>query len=107
MPAPTKLAYQREHTGNVQADRSQRLAQQTADTVNQLPFAKGNWIKAQAIGTSPTNISHGLGRTWQGYIITRLRADARVYEAASQPLDATKRIALQASAAVTVDIYFF
>lgn len=107
MPAPTRLAYQREHTGNVQSDRGQRLAQQTADLVNQLPFLKGNWLKSVAIGTSATRIDHGLGRAWQGYIITRLRADARVYEAATQPPDATKQIALQASAAVTVDIYFF
>ena len=107
MSPPTKLAFQREHTGDVQQDRAQRLAQQTADAVNALPFLKGNWIKAKPIGTSATVIDHGLGRAWQGYLITRMRADARVYEAATQPADPKKQLSLQASSAVTVDLYVF
>lgn len=108
--AAAKVAYQRVQTDTFEGDQMQRQAQQTARTLNALPFGGGVWVKGVAIGVTNTTVNHGLGRKPQGYLFTRFQGNAaNIVESlpANQPPDQTKQYSFIASAAVTVDILFF
>lgn len=109
---PARLVpYRREHTGTAGGDRAQLPAQQAAQSFNAIPFASGVWVKGAVIGTTDTVVNHGLGRTPQGYLVTRIQGNAAAFKesaAANQPTDKTRQYAFIASgSSVTLDIWFF
>lgn len=77
-----------------------------ANEIQQEPVMRGVLLKDQSIGTSNTVINHGLGRAYQGFIVARLNADARIWESATSSQPATQ-IILRASAACTASIWVY
>lgn len=59
------------------------------------------------VGTSSTDISHKLGRTFQGWHLLDIQGDARVWRDTASTSDLTKFLPLKASAAVTVSLWVF
>jgi hypothetical protein len=109
--AAAKIAFRRVQDGTFATDQTQRLAQQTTQQVNAIPFSQGVWVRNVVIGTSNTTINHGLGRVPRGYIVTRIQNNAVAFcesLPANQPSDQKRQYAFIASGApVTVDIWFF
>ena len=54
-----------------------------------------------------TRVNHGLGREYEGFIITRLQSNAVIYESSTINGDKNLFILLKGSGAATADIYFF
>ena len=54
-----------------------------------------------------TQVEHRLGRPLKGWIITRQRANASVWDTQDTNSKASKTLALNASTAVTVDLWVF
>lgn len=97
-------------TGALPTDQAQILAQRVAQKVADAPWGSGvSWVKRVDISTLGTLVNHGLGRTCQGFLITRVTGvAASLCEAATQPADTTKQITLVASdPGATFDICFF
>lgn len=59
------------------------------------------------IGTTTTEISHKLGRNFQGWHLLDIHGDARVWRDTSSTADLTKFLPLKASASVTVSLWVF
>lgn len=92
-----------------QSDEGTRLAAAVDDYTRQLTqnaLLGGQFLKQVTITSSAQNIAHGLGRQWQGWLLTRRNGTASVYENTTQA-DGTKFITLIGSGTVTVDIYIF
>lgn len=109
--ASAKIAFRRVQDGTFDTDQTQRLAQQTTQQLNALPFAQGVWVRNAVIGTSNTTVNHGLGRVPRGYVVTRIQGNAVPFcesLPANQPSDQKRQFAFIASgASVTLDIWFF
>lgn len=93
----------------VRTDEASRIVDAIDDYSRQLTqnaLLGGQFLKQVRITASAQNIVHGLGRQWQGWIITRRNGTASVYENTTQA-DGTKFITLIGSGTVTVDIYIF
>lgn len=54
-----------------------------------------------------TDVEHGLGREPLGYIVTRRRADARVWDLQDFNRNKSRTLAIVASHDVTVDLWIF
>lgn len=74
------------------------------DPVVASPLALGQQLSAVAIATSPTTVSHGLGRTQLGWFITDINAAATIYRTGSFN---DSNMVLTASAACTVNIWVY
>jgi hypothetical protein len=74
--------------------------------VETCPLIAGFLAQDVELGTTAQNISHNLGRDYRGYLVVRRNADARVWETGENNLR-HRHVRLQASAAVTVSIWFF
>lgn len=64
-------------------------------------------LKDVLLGTSTTDVSHGLRRAYEGWQIIDVRGDVRVWRDATATSDNTKFLPLKASAAVTVSLWVF
>lgn len=71
------------------------------------PMLRGTLIKDVSIGTTDTTISHGLGRDYQGFVVARLKSDARVWESSTGNPQPSTQIILKASAACTVNLWVY
>lgn len=73
------------------------------------PFLSGTVLKDVVLAASSADneISHGLSREYQGFVVTKSNAAASVFESPTGNNLRNKRILLRASAAVTVDLYIF
>jgi hypothetical protein len=78
--------------GNIQAAFQQ---------LQSLPLVDGSEVKEVSIGTSPTQVAHGLGLQPSKWVLTDIQADARVWRTAWDD----KFLTLQASAQVTVSLW--
>lgn len=65
----------------------------------------GRLIEGVSVGTTNTNVSHRLGRQLRGWFITKLTADARVWQVEDSTLP--EFLILKASTAVTVNVWVF
>ena len=75
------------------------------DPLTNLPPLQGAVLEAVALVTgSDQHVPHLLGRRFRGWLLARLRADARVYEATSQR-DTSLYVSLRTSAIATVDLW--
>lgn len=109
---PTRQPLTRVHTGNLQADAAQRLAQKTAQALGAIPFGGGtSWVRGLVfVANVAQNVNHGLGRAPQGYIVTRNYGPSvyeTVGEATTQPPDVTRQIAMITAVNAKFDILFF
>lgn len=105
----TKVAIQREQTGDVSRDRSQALAIELASKIRGCPFLDGVLIRNVSIGTADLPVSHGLGRTLTGYIVTKTRGAASILRLSDvQPIESINRCSMVGSAVGGIfDIWFF
>jgi hypothetical protein len=85
--------------------RVQDSIRDTFASIVRVALLSGNTVQV-VLGTSPVEVSHGLNRNIEGWIIIRKNAQADVWEP-SVSVTPEKTLPLQASAAVTVTIYFF
>lgn len=71
------------------------------------PIVNGILLQGVSLSTGTNVINHKLGRNLVGWIITRRRANATVYD--TQDTNQTPQLTLQltASGAVVVDLYVF
>lgn len=76
------------------------------DPVINNPLNNGNFLK-NIILSSSAIINHGLGRTLQGWEITRLRGNATVYDIQDTNTQPTKTLLLIASSGVSCDLFVF
>jgi len=89
-----------------EVDRIQDQLKQNFDNLSDVSFLTGSFKKNVSLINGVTNVEHGLNKQYQGYIVTRITADTNVWETATNTLK-DKYIILNASAAATVDIWFF
>lgn len=102
---------QRVFTGDRLSQDAQRAAEAGTQQSRGLPFGDGNLIAnvAMTAGT-PVDISHRLGRQYQGWFVVRLQAAAAtsVFELSTLAANMRDRqIRLQASANCTIDVWCF
>ena len=95
------------YTDNAEVNRLQSHIKTTLNPLLQLPISDGVMLTDQDIGTTDTEINHGLGREYEGFIITRLNANSVIYESATVNNDKNLYILLKGSATATADIYVF
>lgn len=83
-------------------------AQQIRDFLRALrdvEIVDGRLIENVSVSTSPTNISHRLGRDWKGYIVTAASASVNVYHTTTTNRDSV--LTLTASGSATVSLWVF
>lgn len=86
-------------------DRVQTNVATFANTLLNTPILDGVLLKDVVLSTTETNISHTLGRKYQGWIIVNKNAQQDIWESSS---NLTQRfIALTAAGSVTVSIWVF
>lgn len=85
--------------------RVQDSVKETFSSIVRSPLLNGNIVQAN-LTTSSVEVSHGLNRNIVGWFIIRQNAQAAVWEPAASETP-NKTVRLQASASVTVSIYFF
>lgn len=80
---------------------------QQLNPVIELPLNKGIILSNVVLTTGSNTVNHKLGRKLQGWVITRIRSNATVYD--TQDLNNTPQLnlLLTASGNVTVDLLVF
>lgn len=92
---------------NEEVTRLQSHIKTALNPLLELPISDGILIKGLSIETADTRVNHGLGREYEGFIITRLQSNAVIYESSTINGDKNLFILLKGSGAATADIYFF
>jgi len=92
---------------NEEVTRLQSHIKTALNPLLELPISDGILIKGLSIETTDTRVNHGLGREYEGFIITRLQSNAVIYESSTTNGNKNLFILLKGSGAATVDIYFF
>ncbi len=77
------------------------------DPVLKNALVNGNLLKNVALVSGANVVNHKLGRNLQGYLITRQRASASIYDTQDVNPTPALTLTLNSSAAVTVDLYCF
>lgn len=80
---------------------------QAFSEIQEGPVLRGVLIKQVAIATSNTFIDHGLGRDFQGFVVARINADARVWESPTNNVQPNTQIILKASAVCTINLWVY
>lgn len=95
------------HTDNKDFQLMQTGWAQQLNPVIELPFNKGILLQNISLLTGSNTVNHKLGRKLQGWVITRIRSNASVYD--TQDLNQTPQLTLSlvASGNVTVDLLVF
>lgn len=65
----------------------------------------GRLVTGVSVGVTATNVNHGLGRAYQGWVVVNNNTDCRVWSPSTG--DASKVIVLQSSAATTLSLWVF
>jgi hypothetical protein len=71
------------------------------------PVANGIILKSVSLTTGANTVNHLLGRKLQGWILTRVRSSATIYDTQDSNTRPELTLQLTASGNVTVDIYVF
>ena len=101
------MAFKKILTQNQELNRIQDETARELDRLQFLQFfANGKLLEDVAVGTSNTEITHGLNQPARGWFIVRLDTDARIWE---PYLTGTPKVSiyLRASAACTVSLIIF
>lgn len=96
----------------MQSDSEQLLSVQTrwASILNPLlsnPLLNGVVLKQVQLASGSNIINHKLGRKLQGFIITRQRGPANIYDTQDNNSMPDLTLHLESSASVSCDIYVF
>lgn len=75
--------------------------------IKEHPLFRGVFLEIELDTGTPKRITHGLGRPWQGWFVTRTDADASPYEVNAASTDRKREIWLQAGGNVSLTIYLF
>ena len=89
---------------------TQRYFDQLSQAVSQLgsvSLLDGVLLEGIELSSGDNSVSHKLGRKLRGWIITRKRASATVYDKQDSNTNPNKTLTLNASAAVSVDLWVF
>lgn len=73
----------------------------------QLPLVQGLVLQNVTLKAGDNTIDHRLGRKLQGWILTRVRAAATIYDKQDANQLSSRTLVLNSSAPVVVDIYVF
>lgn len=73
----------------------------------QLPLVQGLVLQSVSLKAGDNTIDHRLGRKLQGWILTRVRAAATIYDKQDANQLSSRTLVLNSSASVVVDIYVF
>jgi hypothetical protein len=92
---------------NEEVTRLQSHLKQTLAPLLDLPIQDGVLIQDISIETTDTLVQHKLGRNYEGWIVTRLKDNAVIYESTTSNANTDIHIILKGSAACTADLYFF
>ena len=77
------------------------------DPVVAQPFNQGIILKSVSLAAGANVVNHKLGRTLQGWIPTRVRASATIYDTQDSNQTPQTTLNLTSSAAVVVDLLVF
>lgn len=96
---------------HVEDDTLGRMQDRIAAVLEPLLAARDverNFLVDVALKSGVDNdVPHGLGRPVKGWRLTRIRADARVWDSQDANLNPSYTLRMRASAAVTVDLEVF
>lgn len=85
----------------------QQNISQAINPVIQNPIISGNILVQQQLQPGINQVDHQLGRKLQGWFLVRKRASSDIYDIQDSNRTPAATLALQASLAVSVDIYVF
>ena len=85
----------------------QQNISQAVNPVLALPLTKGLTLANVQLTAGTNNVPHTLGRTLQGWFVTRIRSSATIYDAQDSNTSPNKILVLVASADVTVDLFVY
>lgn len=93
-------------TGDEISDRIQKGQTDQVNRIGKIPFNNGILLESVSLASGNTDVSHKLGRKFQGYLILKQTASATIYNNQGST-DDTKFLRLNASGATTVNIWVF
>lgn len=94
-------------TTDPQLNQVQQNIVRTLNPVFNTPLLGGNLLTQQSLNSGANSINHGLGRNLVGWLIVRQRAEANIWDSQDSNSTPGSTLALNASAAVVVDLYCF
>lgn len=109
-PKPRIVTYAREQTGDRAQDAAQENARRAGSAAANCPIVNGLPVTGVVLPAgAKTDVAHGLGRKWAGWLITRrygTNPSAVSSEFATQT-DTSRFITLTATADTTIDIWVY
>ena len=101
------IRYLKIQTNDSTLNRMQDNILRSVNPVVSNPLVDGQLLKGVSLQSGANLINHGLGRDLVGWIVTRLRQSATIYD--TQDTNKTPSLTLQlvASGGCTADIYVF
>jgi hypothetical protein len=85
----------------------QDLNIRTLNPVLQNQLLQGQLLQNQKLSSGANTINHKLGRNLIGWFLTRIRANAQVWDTQDSNSSPGQTLILNASTAVTVDLWVF
>lgn len=73
--------------------------------IGKIPFINGRLIEGQVLASGANVINHKLGRPAKGYFVTSKSANVGIWN--DYPIASDTTITIQASGAVTIDLWVF
>lgn len=102
------MSYAVLRTGDATLDRNLDAIKQALDEIRALANIQGGKpIEDLVLGTSDTEVFHGLNKSDVRYVVVKRSANAVVYAGATASNRPSQSITLRASAAVTVDLVVY
>lgn len=71
------------------------------------PLVNGQLLKNVSLSTGSNTINHKLGRKLQGWVLTRLRGSASLFDTQDSNANPALTLLITSSSNVSVDIYVF
>lgn len=96
-------------SGDSNLDRIADCARATTEWLRANPIVDGVLLEDKALvsGASGNSLAHGLGRAYNGYIITRNNLSTLTHCDQTSGIDTTKYINIRVSGDATVDVWVF
>lgn len=99
--------FSKQITNSPDLNKTQDNLVRTLNPVFNTPILAGNLLQVVTLVIGPNNIDHLLGRKLTGWMITRQRALANIYDIQDSNKMPASTLILVSDANVTVDIYAF
>jgi hypothetical protein len=95
------------NTGDQTIARLQSLIDRALQQiVNLNPFFRGSLLEV-SLTTADLPVDHLLNREYRGFLVVRLRGDARIWESSTPNAAPSQKIILKASGAVDATVWVF